>query len=168
MFKKNIIKDTMNRKPNREPNHEQNHEQNHDSWTINQGLTLSTIRSSSNLFSKVNSFIRLLPHSEHPDTRKISGTFQRLTRVYRIYGKSMLNLFSAWKTGAGGEGLDTKSVSEVMQKQHKLLLWPHFYLSYRLSPSLCPHSRQKTQCQGKWKMPEKHSAYCWAFRIFIN
>ena len=28
------------------PNHEQNHEQNQDSWTINQGLTLSTIRSS--------------------------------------------------------------------------------------------------------------------------
>ena len=61
MFKKNIIKDTMNRKPNREPNrepnHERNHEQNHkqiheqnqDSWTINQGLTLSTPRSSYSL-----------------------------------------------------------------------------------------------------------------------
>ena len=55
---------TMYQKPNHEPHHkqnheqihEQNHEQNHDSWTIsqtitiNQGLTLSTIRPSFNFF----------------------------------------------------------------------------------------------------------------------
>ena len=50
MFKKNIIKDTMYHEPNHEQSHEQNneqiHEQNQDSWTINQGLTLSTTRSS--------------------------------------------------------------------------------------------------------------------------
>ena len=32
--------------PNREQNHKQNHEQNHEPWTIKQGLTLSSTRSS--------------------------------------------------------------------------------------------------------------------------
>ena len=40
MFKKNIMKDTMNHEPNHKPNHEQNHEQNHDSWTMSQTINL--------------------------------------------------------------------------------------------------------------------------------